>query len=90
MNFLIFKIGLSSHHVYYIRNYHHFIEEDEDIKLLRIVNPHGRQYWKGKWSDKDNSWNEKSKDIVKFSHRLPGEFFISFDDYLKYFKNTHI
>ena len=85
------ELGLVKNHAYFITSYYQFDNEDDmKIRVLKVANPHSTQKWKGKWSDTDDIWNEHYKEIFDFSSKLPGEFYISFHDYLRYFKSTSI
>jgi len=90
------SLGLVSGHAYTISK---IIEiklpgETGRLKLLRIRNPHGNyKEWKGAWSDRDENWNSipetiKGELCVRFKD--DGEFYMTFDDFLKYFGQVQI
>ena len=81
------KVGLNKEQDYFITNLY---QPDKKNKILKLSNPLGIQNWKGKWWDEDSSWDDYFKEIFDFDGRLPGEFFISFEDYLRYFEYTQI
>ena len=83
-------LGLVRNHAYFITDFYAFDGEDEKIRMLKVANPWANQKWQGKWSDDDDHWNEFYKEIFNFNNKLPGEFYISFHDYLKYFESTSI
>jgi hypothetical protein len=58
------------------------------VPLLRIRNPWGKCEWKGAWSDRSSTWdyvtpNEKAR--IKLHEKDDGEFFMSFNDFIKHF-----
>ena len=84
------QLGLVKNHAHFITDAYHLSEQDEDIKILKVVNPHGTQDWKGKWSDHDPGWTDYYKQVFGYDNRLPGEFFIDFINYLLLFESTSI
>uniref|UniRef100_A0A915PM08 Calpain catalytic domain-containing protein n=1 Tax=Setaria digitata TaxID=48799 RepID=A0A915PM08_9BILA len=64
------------------------------IPLLRIRNPWGNeQEWNGDWSDESELWNyissQQKKDMnLVLAH--DGEFWMSFDDFMRYFNKMEI
>ncbi len=59
-------------------------------RLLQIRNPWGAKEWNGKWSDNDPLWNDYKSQVTGFESKDDGVFFISFDDYDKFFYLTTI
>ncbi|XP_061405860.1 calpain-1 catalytic subunit-like [Lethenteron reissneri] len=62
------------------------------VKLVRIRNPWGQVEWVGPWSDSSRQWNEVSDDdrdrlMVKSED---GEFWMSYDDFLRQFSRLEI
>jgi len=58
----------------------------ESVPLLRLRNPHGNgNEWKGDWSDGSSQWKDSTKNKVDLNIASDGEFYISFEDFLKYF-----
>ena len=60
------------------------------FKLLKVANPHAEQNWKGRWSDNDENWDDRYRNIADFENKRHGEFFIDIDDFLKYFEHSSI
>ncbi|KAM7398125.1 hypothetical protein PAMA_006147 [Pampus argenteus] len=61
------------------------------VKLVRIMNPWGRQEWNGKWSDKSDMWNKISPDDrAKCFDREDGEFWMELEDFCHYFNMMSI
>uniref|UniRef100_A0A667WZX6 Calpain catalytic domain-containing protein n=1 Tax=Myripristis murdjan TaxID=586833 RepID=A0A667WZX6_9TELE len=55
-------------------------------RLVRLMNPWGRQEWKGKWSDSSNMWNQvTSEDRAKCIKNNDGEFWMELEDFCYYF-----
>ena len=60
------------------------------IRLLKIRNPWGFKEWTGDWSDKSPKWTTDLKDELGFENKDDGIFYISFEDYVKFFYITTI
>nr|XP_046266463.1 calpain-1 catalytic subunit-like isoform X2 [Scatophagus argus]XP_046266464.1 calpain-1 catalytic subunit-like isoform X2 [Scatophagus argus] len=61
------------------------------VKLVRIMNPWGRQEWSGKWSDNSSMWQRVSpEDREKCSNREDGEFWMELEDFCRYFSMLFI
>uniref|UniRef100_H2RJM9 Calpain catalytic domain-containing protein n=1 Tax=Takifugu rubripes TaxID=31033 RepID=H2RJM9_TAKRU len=62
-----------------------------DVKLVRLMNPWGKQEWSGKWSDKSSEWNRVSaEDQKKRNKREDGEFWMDLEDFCYYFQMLFI
>ncbi|KAM9348877.1 calpain-1 catalytic subunit-like [Symphorus nematophorus] len=56
------------------------------VRLVRVMNPWGRQEWSGKWSDKSDMWNRVSpEDREKCFDRDDGEFWMELEEFCHYF-----
>ncbi|MFH4982975.1 hypothetical protein AB6A40_009684 [Gnathostoma spinigerum] len=66
----------------------------QKIPLLRIRNPWGNeQEWNGDWSDESETWEMISRHQKKEMNLViahDGEFWMSFDDFLRYFDKMEI
>lgn len=64
------------------------------MQLLRIRNPWGTaDEWTGAWSDKSPEWKyvpEESKKEIGLTFDSDGEFWMSYNDFLKYFDKVEI
>jgi calpain len=66
------------------------------IKLIcfRIRNPWGGSVeWKGKWSDKSGTWDyvsEEEKKKIEFEREADGEFWMSYEDFLKNWDHVEV
>ena len=85
------NIGLISCHAYTIINIYDEIIGKEHYKLVKLRNPWGEKEFNGDWSDKSSKWNNILKKIFEFEEvKDDGIFYMSFDDFTKYFKSLEI
>jgi calpain-15 len=63
---------------------------DTRIRLVKIRNPWGLQEWHGDWSDSSPLWTPELMQQVNMEAKEDGVFFISFQDYLRFFYITSI
>ncbi|XP_034017711.1 calpain-3b isoform X2 [Thalassophryne amazonica] len=64
------------------------IKHDSKIRLIRLRNPWGRVLWKGPWCPNSKEWSTLSiadKDNLKKQTIEDSEFWMSFEDFKKYF-----
>ncbi|XP_033727036.1 calpain-D-like isoform X2 [Pecten maximus] len=64
-----------------------------ESKLVRIRNPWGRESWNGDWSDGSQRWSairESSRKALNPTENKNGIFWISLDEYMKYFDSVDI
>ena len=56
-------------------------------RLIRLRNPWGYKEWIGDWSDHSKLWTEEAKKELNINLHIEddGEFFMSFEDFFKYF-----
>lgn len=64
----------------------------KSIKLLQLRNPWGQNEWMGEWSDRDKKWtNPQLRKILNHeSLNNDGDFFISFEDFKRFFDDFQI
>ncbi|TKS82846.1 Calpain-11 [Collichthys lucidus] len=61
------------------------------VKLVRVMNPWGRQEWNGKWGDKSDMWKRvRPEDQEKCFNREDGEFWMELEDFCHYFSDLCI
>ena len=81
--------GLAAGHAYSITKVVRAEIKTGLINLIRIRNPWGSETeWKGAWSDESKEWQYISEDEKKSLGLTPesdGEFFMSMQDFMKYF-----
>ena len=77
------EVGLVPGHAYTILGIHEVGGE----RLIHIRNPWGAGEWMGEWCDTSDKWTPELREQVGLQEgdKDEGEFFMSFDDYLKYF-----
>lgn len=66
------------------------VDGGKKVNLLQIRNPWGKKEWTGDWSDRSPLWTETCKQQVNYQDKDDGCFWISFDDYIKFFYITTI
>ena len=64
--------------------------QGNNVYLFRLRNPWSKGEWNGDWSDKSSLWNSSSKSKVNFADKEDGIFFMSDNDFFKYFKHVEI
>jgi len=65
----------------------------EEVKLIRVRNPWGAKEWNGAWSDESAEWrsiSESEKQQLDLISDEDGEFWMSFEDFCREFKNVSI
>jgi hypothetical protein len=89
---LFTEMGLLTNHAYTIISIHTVTSRSgEEVKLLKLRNPWGQLEWNGDWSDKSEKWTaELKKEIGTNFDSDEGIFFMSFQDYYRFFTCTYI
>ncbi|KAH9503245.1 hypothetical protein Btru_068552 [Bulinus truncatus] len=62
----------------------------KQTKLLRVRNPWGHGEWKGAWCDGSSEWKTIPENSIEFPNKDDGEFYVSLEDFMKYFSHTTI
>ena len=76
--------GLISNHAYTLMNLYELREEN--LKLVKLRNPWGEKEFIGDWSDKSPKWTNEIKKKVNFDEaKDDGIFYMSYDDFIKYY-----
>lgn len=99
------KIGICGGHAYSLLDAQEVISENGKFRVLepdesagdlpveRIVklrNPWGSGEWKGSWSDNAPEWNEPLRKRLNYYSSDDGIFYMSWNDFLKYFSDMQI
>lgn len=82
--------GLINSHAYTVIGCNEIISKGKKINLLKIRNPWGFKEWKGDWGDDSELWGVQERKQVGFEKKEDGIFFMSMEDYFKYFLVTEI
>ncbi|XP_063145961.1 calpain-3 isoform X2 [Candoia aspera] len=85
--------GLVVGHAYSVTGVEETTFKGQKIKLVRLRNPWGQVEWNGAWSDRSDEWNViDNAEKVRLQHKIAedGEFWISFQDFLRYFTKLEI
>ena len=80
-NFKLEKIGLTPGHAYTVLG----ILEIAKEKVVKLRNPWGNFEFSGDWSDYSSKWTEELKKKYEFNKKNDGVFYMSYNDFLKYF-----
>ncbi|XP_061596717.1 calpain-1 catalytic subunit-like [Cololabis saira] len=82
----ISQTGLVDGHAYSVTKVAEVEHYGSKVRLVRLMNPWGKQEWKGKWSDNSDLWNRVSPaDREKCLNLNNGEFWMALDDFCYYF-----
>ena len=84
------KIGLVSDHAYAVIKSAEVDTKEGKVKLLKLRNPWGHKEWMGDWSDKSDKWTPELRTKLEFVDADDGVFFISYLDYMRYYRSTTI
>ncbi|KAM8807704.1 calpain-3 [Eudromia elegans] len=85
--------GLVKGHAYSVTAVEETTFKGEKIRLVRLRNPWGQVEWNGPWSDKSEEWNfinESEKSRLQHKIAEDGEFWISFEDFMRHFTKLEI
>ena len=80
------EMGLSPAHAYtFLKTYR--VDTGNGIeRIVKLRNPWGNGEWSGAWSDASKKWNESTKKQCEYQEdRDDGVFYMSFDDFVKYY-----
>uniref|UniRef100_A0A8D2JJM9 Calpain-3 n=1 Tax=Varanus komodoensis TaxID=61221 RepID=A0A8D2JJM9_VARKO len=85
--------GLVTGHAYSVTAVEEITFKGDKIKLVRLRNPWGQVEWNGPWSDSSEEWNSIDNEVkVRLQYKIAedGEFWISFQDFLRFFTKLEI
>ena len=83
--------GLISGYTYNLLAIYQIQDSDgNNVYLFRLRNPWSLGEWNGDWSDKSDKWNDNAKSKVKFTDKQDGMFYMSDNDFFKYFNHVEI
>ncbi|XP_068684046.1 calpain-9-like isoform X1 [Montipora foliosa] len=88
------EMGLVKGHAYSVTGASKVHVYGKEVELVRIRNPWGNEReWEGAWGDKSREWRQLSqqeKEDLNLSFADDGEFWMSFEDFFKYFDKLEI
>ena len=85
------SVGLITGYTYNLLAINQIQDSDgKNVYLLRLRNPWSQNEWNGDWSDKSPKWTDDAKNKVHFSDKADGIFYMSDNDFFKYFKHVEI
>jgi len=82
------KLGLVLNHAYTLISAKE--TPDKRIQLIRVRNPWGYKEWCGKYSDNSELWTKELREHFSEVNKDDGTFYISIDDFQRFFSNTQI
>ncbi|KAM4662818.1 calpain-3 isoform 8-T8 [Discoglossus pictus] len=85
--------GLVKGHAYSLTGVEETTYKADKVKLVRLRNPWGQVEWNGAWSDNSKEWTVIAKsEKSRLQHQIQedGEFWMSFDDFMKNFTKLEI
>ncbi|XP_052437301.1 calpain-1 catalytic subunit isoform X2 [Carassius gibelio] len=84
--------GIVQGHAYSVTGVFKVTCQGKPVRLVRLLNPWGREEWKDAWSDESLLWNKVSEKERKMCRSLAndGEFWMSMEDFTKYFEDVDI
>ena len=62
------RMGIVSGHSYSLLSTHAFKHAGQQVKLLKLRNPHGNGEWEGDWSDASDKWTPKLRQQLRHQH----------------------
>ena len=82
--------GLINSHAYTLIGAYEIHSQDKKVKLVKLRNTWGFGEWNGDWGKKSPLWTNEEIKQVDFNNNNDGTFYMSFDDYCKFFIVTDI
>ena len=81
------KMGLITNHAYSVIGTAVLKKPNgNEIQLIKMKNMWGTNEWIGDWSDKSLKWTQEFKQAVGLKEKEDGIFWMSYDDYLQFYK----
>ena len=88
---LLASSGLVGSHAYSLLSAVDIMTDNGEVRLVKLRNPWGESEWKGDWSDESPTWTPTQlKEKVGLQDVDDGAFYMSFDDFRKYFSDVQI
>lgn len=85
------EMGLITNHAYTVlRTGVVYDLQGTRVELLQVRNPWGSNEWQGDWSDSSTKWTPEAKKLLNFQAKDDGIFWISKDDFCRFYTTTHI
>ncbi|KAK7882629.1 hypothetical protein WMY93_028803 [Mugilogobius chulae] len=90
---VVTKEGLIKGHAYAITDTDKVLKDSEETLLYKLRNPWGFVEYQGPWSDKSKEWDgvdEAEKKRVELKRTEDGEFWISAEDFSRFFNTVEL
>lgn len=82
--------GLNGAHYYTLINTYELNVDYTRKRVLKLRDPWQDTNWKGEWSDNWPGWTPEIKKLLGFDYRDKNVFYISFEEFLRWFDNIQI
>ena len=84
--------GLHNNHAYTLIDVRGITTAHGDqLRLVKLRNPHARHEWNGSFSDKDKrSWSSELKNMLGWEKKNDGLFWMKFEDFETYFRSVYV
>ena len=82
--------GLINSHAYTLIGAYEINSQDKKVKLVKLRNTWGFGEWNGDCGKKSPLWTNEEIKQVDYNNNNNGTFYMSFDDYFKFFNVTDI
>ena len=91
-NLLLNKLGVLSNHAYRIIGYGTLLDSNGNLyNLIKIKNNYEITSWIGDWGPGSIKWSDEFKRYLNYNpEKEKNVFYISINDYLKFYSNTYI
>ena len=79
------KYGLRTGHTYALLDTVDVKDGDNDVTLVKLRNPYGKDEYTGAWNRDDPKWTDENKELAELDKAKYGIFFIPMDVYMECF-----
>jgi len=84
------SFGLQKSHAYSLIGCREVNYKGQNVRLVQLRNPWGKDEWKGDWSDSWKGWTPELKKQVELVEKNDGTFYMKLEDFVKFFESVSI